>query len=284
MPKSEHRSNTILVALDGSQSAQAAANAAIHIARAQKRTIQGLYVVDEALVLGMYADYRAELGYVGEPSSRVELLARFEEQGSAALRWLEARCRAAGVPVTTNLLFGGVPELVSQAAAQVDLLALGRRGRGHATDPNHLGRNFRAIAHHAHRPILVGGDEQQRSMQRLLLVYSHDERAQHALSWASSLQHALSAEVLVLAVRKEADTPPQWLSEMPARLDRSELTGYRLLRREGEPASEIVAAAAEHRVDLIIMGGYHHPALLEWLAGSTQDHVLRRTRLPVLIA
>jgi nucleotide-binding universal stress UspA family protein len=34
---------------------------------------------------------------------------------------------------------------------------------------------------------------------------------------------------------------------------------------------------------LIIMGGYRHGAVLEWLVGSTVDQVLCHTPLPVLV-
>jgi hypothetical protein len=58
-------------------------------------------------------------------------------------------------PVTVEIEFGGVPELLLQQAAQAQMVALGRRGHGHTTDPDHLGRNFRAIAHQAHQPMLI---------------------------------------------------------------------------------------------------------------------------------
>jgi nucleotide-binding universal stress UspA family protein len=36
--------------------------------------------------------------------------------------------------------------------------------------------------------------------------------------------------------------------------------------------------------DLLLIGGYHHPELLEWLSGCRIDQILRKTQLPVLIA
>jgi nucleotide-binding universal stress UspA family protein len=283
MPEIDSMPATILAALDGSSCAQAAAGVAIQIAQHQNVSIRGLYVVDEALALSTYANHQAELGSGVQTTSHAELVTRFEEQGRAALEWLEARCVDADVLVTTDLLFGGVPELVLRAASRAKLLALGRRGHGHARDSNHLGRNFRAIAHRAQPPILVGGDE-QRSVQRLLLFSEGSKRAQHVLTWASLLQRTLPAEVIVLVVKQSSDQSQQWLSEIQAHLDRSGLVNYLLVSREGQPASEIVVAATEYRVDLIVMGGYHRLALLEWLAGSPPDYVLGHIQLPVLIA
>jgi nucleotide-binding universal stress UspA family protein len=283
VPETDNASNIILVAQDGSPAAQAAANVAIQIAQSRNLVIRGLYVVDEALVLDTYADYQTELGDLEKPTSRDDLVARFRERGETALQLLAARCQAVGVPVTTEIEFGGVLELLLQEAAQVELLALGRRGHRHAVDPRRLGGHFRAIAHRTQRPLLVGGDE-QRPIQRLLLAYDGSETAQRALDWASLLQQTLSAKVVVLAVQDSGDIPGQWGLDMEAQVAQSSLAHYEFLTRVGQPAPEIVAAAAENRVDLIVMGRYHHIALLEWLAGSTVDQVLRNTGLPVLVA
>lgn len=283
MPETDNASNIILVAQDGSPAAQAAASVAIQIAQSRNLVIRGLYLVDEALVLDTYADYQTELGDLEKPTSRDDLVARFREQGETALQLLAARCQAAGVPVTTDIEFGSVLQLLLQEAAQVELLALGRRGHRHAVDPHRLGGHFRAIAHRIQRPLLVGGDE-QRPVQRLLLAYDGSETAQRALGWASLLQQALSARVVVVAVQDSGDAPGQWAMDMETQVAQSSLGHYEFLTRVGQPATEIVAVAAENQVDLIVMGRYHHVALLEWLAGSTVDKVLRSTGLPVLVA
>ena len=273
------RSNEILVAQDGSTSALAAAQVAIQIARSQNLSIRGLYVVDEALAMDSYADHRVELQSDDEPASRAELLAWFEEQGDAALQRLEVRCQAAGVPMTSELIAGGIPDMVLRASEQAQLLAIGRRGHGHEDDPNHLGRSFRSIAHRAHLPLVIGGDA-ERKVQRLLLAYDGTQHAKSALAWASSLQHTIPAKVAVVSVQEnKSRRAGGWLEEA-----RAQLTGCQCLHRLGQPADEIVAAAGETQADLIVLGRYRHTTLLEWLMGSTVDRVLRGTQLPVLMA
>jgi nucleotide-binding universal stress UspA family protein len=283
VPKMEDTSDIFLVAEDGSPAAQAAANVAVQIAQSQHSHISGLHVVDEALILDTYADHRGELGSIPEVRSRTELTTWLRRQGDSALDWLEVRCQAAQVAVTTDLLFGGVPEMVLQEAGQARLLALGRRGHGHVSDSGHLGRNFRAIAHHTSRPMVVGGDEEI-SVQRLLLAYDGSDHAEHALAWATLLQRTLHSDVVVLSVQEDRNSSQNWSSKILDQIHQGGLTTNRFLGREGQPAAEIVAAAAENHVDLIVMGRYRHPALLEWLVGSTLDRVLRHTPLPVLVA
>ena len=124
--------------------------------------------------------------------------------------------------------------------------------------------------------LAVGGDLDQK---RLLLAYDSSKRARSARYWASSLQRTLPAEVVVVAVQENGiQAADAWLEEA-----RAQLTSGRCLHRLGQPASEIVAAAAETQADLIVMGRYRHTAALEWLTGSTVDRVLHGTKLPVLI-
>jgi nucleotide-binding universal stress UspA family protein len=279
MTENERGENEIVVAQDGSPAALAAVGIAIQIAKSQDLSVHGLYVVDETLALDSYADYRRELHGDGDPTSRAELLTWFEEQGDIALGVLEDRCRAAGVPVTAELLAGGVPEMVLRESEQARLVAIGRRGHSHEGEPDHLGGSFRLIAHHARVPLVIGGDG-ERTVRRLLLAYDGTKHAQPALDWAASLQRALPAEVVVVAVQEnERQSTSEWLAKA-----RAQLAGCQCQSRVGQPADEILAAAEETQADLIVMGRYHHTALLEWLTGSIVDRVLRGTQLPVLMA
>jgi len=289
----ENRSPYILVAVDYSTEARAAAEAAIQIARNQNLAIRGLYVVDEGLALDTYANYHAELpllsratnGDLREPTSRAELMSWFETQGNVALNWLQTACAEAGVPVTTSLLAGGVPEMVIREAAQAQMLALGRRGHRHRDDSKSLGHNFRKIAHQAHLPMLVGGLTTP-SLHRLLLAYHGLAHADEALAWTARLQRGLAVEVIVLSVCEDTKSCLSGISleEIKARLAQSHLDGCRFLTGQGRPSTAMAAFAAANDVDLIILGRYRHGALVEWLVGSTVDRLLRATSLPILIA
>lgn len=282
----------ILIADDDSSEARAASKAAFQIARVQGLAIRGLYVADESLTLDTYASYQAELpilqdsnDYGREPASRADLMRWFENQGTLALDRLQAASKEAGVSVTTELLAGGVSELVLRHAAKARLLAIGRRGHGHKDAAESLGHNFRKIAHHVHSPMLVGGKKTP-SLHRLLLAYHGQAHANDALTWAVKLQRDLSAEVIVLAIREDTDDSHGAVSleEIKNRLAHSDLAACRFLTGQGRPAHEIASVAVANDFDLIILGRYRHSAVVEWLVGSTVDRLLRATSLPVLIA
>jgi nucleotide-binding universal stress UspA family protein len=281
LPDSEKDTDAILVAVDGSLAARSAAEVAIQIARSQDLLVRGLYVVDEVPILNPYADFHAELDSTDEPTTQAELVSLFEEQGHDALEWLEDRCSAAGVWVAVDMMAGGVSDMIRNETSAARLLALGRRGHAHAGDPTHLGTNFRTIAHDVQLPMLAGGDDETRPVQRLLLAYNGSEYAQQALDWASRLQNSLSAETIVLAVQEhDGDPTEQWVQEAATRLKDGISESA---TRSGQPAAQIVAAAGEYDVDLIVMGRYRHGAVVERLLGSTVDHVLRSASLSVLI-
>jgi nucleotide-binding universal stress UspA family protein len=289
----ENRLPYILVADDGSTESRAAAEAAIQIARRNSLAVRGLYVVDEALALDTYADYEAELpllprasdGGRREPASRAELISWFEAQGETALNRLQTACTEAGVPVTTSLLAGGVPQLVVRSAAGAQMLALGRRGHGHRQDSKSLGHNFHKIAHQVHLPMLVGGLTTP-SLHRLLLAYHGLAHADEALAWAARLQRSLSAEVIVLTVFDDTKSglPGISLEEIKARLVHSDLEAYRFITGQGLLSTVMGDIADANDVGLIILGSYRHGSLVEWLVGSTVDRLLRAAPLPILIA
>jgi nucleotide-binding universal stress UspA family protein len=293
MTDTENRSPYILVADDYSSDARAAAEAAIRLARNQNLAIRGLYVVDEVLALDTYANYHPELpllskksnGEHREPGSRAELMSWFETQGEVALNQLQTACDEAGVPVTTSLLVGGVPEMVLRYAAQAQMLALGRRGHSHRADSKSLGHNFRKIAHQLHLPMLVGGSATG-SLRRILLAYHGLAHADEALAWTVRLQQGLAAEVIVLSVCEEDEYCLSGISleEIKTRLAKSGLDDYRFITGQGRPSTAMTDIAAANDVDLIILGRYRHGALVEWLVGSTVDRLLRSTSLPILIA
>ncbi len=282
MPDNEQTFDTILIALDGSRPSQVAASLALQIAKQEKLLIRGLYVVDELLVVGAEYSLEKELGYKpGEVLLSDERTQLLKGQGEAALRWLEERGQNNEVPIQGDLMFGGMPDVIIKEAKKVRLLALGRQGRGHDDDTTHLGGHFRAIAHHAPVPLLIGG-EALSPIRRILLAYDGSLPAQHALTWASLLQRIWQSHLLVVSVADETASP-HWLAEMEEQIDDSGLQNYRFIGRQGDATAEILATVTEEKADMIVMGGHQHSALLEWITGSTLDQVLRNTPLPVFV-
>lgn len=54
--------------------------------------------------------------------------------------------------------------------------------------------------------------------------------------------------------------------------------------RIGEPASEILALAAEADADCVVVGTHGHTGVKRWLVGSVAETVVREARCPVIVA
>ncbi len=282
MPDNEQTFDSVLVALDGSRPSQVAASLAIQIAKQEKLLVRGIYIVDELLAVGAEHNLDKELGYKpGEVLWSGERTQLLKGQGEIALRWLEECGQDNNVPIEGELMFGGMPDVIINQAENVQLLALGRQGRSHDGNATHLGSHFREIAHHIHIPMLVGG-EALSPIRRILLAYDGSLPTKHALAWASCLQHIWQSHLLVVSVADESASP-SWLAEMEKQIDESGLQNYRFVGLHGDATAQILATTAKEKADMIIMGGYQHSVLREWITGSILDQVLRNTPLPIFI-
>jgi nucleotide-binding universal stress UspA family protein len=58
----------------------------------------------------------------------------------------------------------------------------------------------------------------------------------------------------------------------------------RHLHPDGHNAADNLLAAAREHAALLVMGGYGHSRLREWIFGGFTQHVLRGAELPVLMA
>jgi len=140
-------------------------------------------------------------------------------------------------------------------------------------------------------------------VQRILVPMDFSDTARKALQYAVPFAVAFEAEVVVVHVLQPFSippeigyAPPQWavtqrelmesaregldtlcVREISARA-RSEV-----LVREGVPWQEIVAAASEHKADLIILATHGRTGLKHALLGSVTERVVRHAPCPVLV-
>ena len=278
------KSDSILLAIDGSMSAKGAALAATQIASVMQWSLHAVYVVDSTEAFDLYSDIVPELGELRNDVPDERKITLFEEQGTLALAEIIGMCQRVNVPITTEMVMGNTQNIILDSANQYNLLALGRRGNRHETDTQHLGSNFRHIAHHVTIPILIGGNyNPQQEFRHGLLAYDGGELSRQALTWIESLQ-VMFAEVMVLSIEKEHETEHAWLEERKNEIAGSVLAHAEFISAEGEPGKIIASTALSRQVNLILMGAYQHGEFLEWATNSAIDVVLREINLPILAA
>ena len=280
----QFNSNSILLAVDGSSSAKAVAYAAAQVASALEWNIHALYVVDAAQVFEMYSDTSRELSKLGGEISNEQLVTLFEKQGTLSLIEIEELCLEMNVSLTTEMIFGGVPETILEASKHFSLLALGRRGNHYERDGHHLGGNFRRIAHHVRIPILIGGtDNTPLKHEHILLAYDGSKFSHTALSWTEKLQK-LFVDVMAVSVGKNCEEDCAWLEERQKEIAQSTLKHYEFDREIGEPGKIITSVATSRHADLLVMGAYKHSQFREWASHSALDSVMHEVAIPILAA
>jgi nucleotide-binding universal stress UspA family protein len=276
------KSKQILVGIDGSQPAQEAAKLEIQVASHLNLSIRGLYVVDQRLVMNGYSNYQTELDGRRDLLNRTDLIDHFKMKGEASLMWLEEQCRSENVPMTGDLFFGGVTEVLCQEAEDAIMLALGKHGNGHGKNTHSLGKDFRTVINRLCLPVLVGGED-ERPIKQLSLIIKSDRDIKDTLALMIRLQSNISTRLLVLDIQKNGTARQAGLSEIMVEFPEKGLHDFHLISHSSWSLTEIIAVLREYSADLIVIRRDRYPALIKWLTGSTLNRVVADMPLQLLL-
>jgi nucleotide-binding universal stress UspA family protein len=231
------------------------------------------------------------------------------------LRQLVAQAEFQGVQ--TRVSVGGViPEdAIVEAAGASDLVVMGTHGRT-GWSRLVLGSVSERVVATAPCPVLAvkhpdvvvelpwGGTLQSRRpiagvprVQRILVPLDGSPAAETALEGAAELARAFNgvislvmvlSPVVPITMRAEEAAPPDaadaatYLARKQRELTAAGVTVQRVIRM-GDPATQILACADEHRADLIALATHGRSGLRRWLLGSVTEKVLRASDIPVLV-
>mgnify|MGYP005846747863 CR=1 FL=1 len=137
---------TILVGVDGSDTARRAASHALYLARALVSKVLALYVVDTHRTQALGVHYH-------------EAVQELRETGKAALDEVLQQARELKVNAEAIAEEGAPGQQICKVAAdnKVDLVVVGARGRS-ALEEMLLGSVSNYVLHHSGRPVLVVQD------------------------------------------------------------------------------------------------------------------------------
>ena len=126
-------------------------------------------------------------------------------------------------------------------------------------------------------------------IRKILLGYDGSEDSEKAASLAASLALKYDAAVIVchsfghMPMTAKPSEVRRLVNPVVERLAKMGVTTEISIPDE-VPAQGILNAAANHRADLIVMGGRGRGTFANLLLGSTSERVLRYAKVPVLIA
>jgi len=275
----------ILVAYDGSLSAQNALSLASQLAREDKSWIK---------VLAVVPPYMGDLELLGVSDIK-EAITGPGQQLLTEARQLADR---EGVHILTNLEQGEPYEQIVHVAEEenCDLIVMGRRGKG-KMERALIGSVTARVIGHTNKDVLVIPETAKLSWQNILLATDGSTCCDNALARALEIAQERKAKLSAVSVvytndefyavgqdvmkelyqeaDKVLDKVRNWAGDLGVQTE--------LFVRDGEPHQAITAMAAEISASLIVMGSHGRKGLTRLLMGSVTERVIGYADCPVLI-
>ena len=186
--ESPHFLRRILVALDASPHSEAALEAAAQLAAAFGAELRGVFVEDIDLLRSAELPITREVRSFVLPAQTMsarQIRRRMKRQAEQARAALERAARHSEVQYTFNVVRGRVSAKLLEAAAETDLIALGKASTAQSSRRK-LGSTARAVLLQATAPVLVLR-EALRGTSPILVYYDGTDQAERALRLAAQL-------------------------------------------------------------------------------------------------
>jgi nucleotide-binding universal stress UspA family protein len=224
----------------------------------------------------------------GIPVDLIEL--QREENSKAAndaISRFDAGVKKAGISAETRILdatFGGAATLFAQIARRFDLAVVGQAQReGGASDELII----EGALFESGRPLVVVPYIQKRGMtlDRVLACWDGSRTAARAIGDAMPfLERAKAVDIVIVAEERKSDETTG--ANMSEHLARHGVRASVKRIAKGDLAIEdvLLSYAADSGADFMVMGGYGHSRLREFILGGVTRGILASMTVPVLMS
>jgi len=254
---------------------------AVSVATAYDAHISGVAFAYEPVVPGTVFD--------GVAASIIATYrAESEKAGKAAVAKFDEAVRRAGVSADSHLLESGptgAGELFAQVARQFDLVVVAQ------TDPEQDSPEEllpEAALFGSGRPVLVVPYIQKTGLKldRVMVCWDGSRAAARSIADAMPFLERSKAIDVVTVAREQGsrDTLPGF--DIAHHLARHKLKVdlKRIVASDIDVASALLSHAADIGADLVVMGGYGHTRLREFILGGATRGILESMTVPVLMS
>jgi nucleotide-binding universal stress UspA family protein len=270
----------VVVNLSGRGRQDFAADYAVSIGATFGAHLVGIAFVDDAVIPD------GSLG--GIPVDVIEMQREENSRAAkAAIERFEAGTKAAGVSAQTHMLeasIGGGATLFGGIARRFDLAVVGQAQPQHGASEQLM---IEAALFESGRPLVVVPYIQKSGLKldRVIACWDGGRTAARAIADAMPfLERAKAVEVVIVAEeRKQEETDD---AKMIAHLARHGISARVKHTTKGDISIEnvILSYAADSGADLLVMGGYGHSRLREFILGGVTRGILASMTLPVLMS
>ena len=270
----------VVVNLSGTAPQDFAADYAVSVAKTFGAHITGIAFVYEPVI--------PDTVMGGIPTDLIELQREENTKAaSAAVSRFEAAAKAAAVSAATRVLdasLGGAAATFGQIARRFDIAVVGQAQpeRGAAEELMIEGALFESG-----RPVIVVPyiQKQGLKLERVMACWDGGRTAARAIGDAMPLlARAKAVDVVIVTERdKNDEVTGANMSEHLARHGvRAEVK--RIAKGDIDVQAAILDYAADSGADLIVMGGYGHSRLREFILGGVTRSILKSMTVPVLMS
>jgi nucleotide-binding universal stress UspA family protein len=285
-----HRLQDILVYQDESAAAANALAYAVAIAAAAEGHVAGL-------MFGFMSPYPTTVYMEATPDIWLAAQRRAVEDADAVEKRLKERLAfsRAGAELRRKDVMGGeAGRILAVQARYADAVVIGWSKRGGDKDGSRDGSEFerglfRAVLFEAGRPVILVPEacKAKEPPRRILVAWSPEREATRAVHDALPLlQQAELVTILAIAEGGRINGEEDAGADIARHLARHRVNAeVKHVPAGGRTAQSVIADEARYLgADLIVMGGYGHSRLSEWVFGGATRDMMADLRTPVLMA
>lgn len=214
-----------------------------------------------------------------------ELAAKSEAEARKNADALERQAKEYGLQAITKLVHAGFRESedhFAEAARNFDLAIVPQNKPDDETLPNFA----EAALFHSGRPVLVVPyiQKNELSLSRVLVGWDGSRSAARAMSDALPLlTRARNVNVVTIG---HGDRPERLQKDLGEHLANHNVTAqFDILAGEDiDAGNAILSHAADIQADMLVLGGYGHSRLREWVLGGVTRTVLQTMTIPTLLS
>ena len=279
-------SGKLVALVDGSEYSRSVCEHAAWLSARSGRSVELLHVIGRrhaatgdfsgAIALGARTALLEELS---ELDARMGRLA--QNRGRAILEDAEAILKGQGIEVSSRLRIGDLLVELQEAAADADMVVIGKRGEAADFAKGHLGSNLERVARAADRPVFVAS-RAFKPIAKVLVAFDAGASALKAVDHMSRSPTAEGLSFRLVFAGAETDESRRALEGAAAILEGAGLAVETAIL-SGSPASSVVEDAERWGADMMVMGAYGHSRIRSMIIGSVTEELLRGCRLPVFL-
>ncbi len=282
----------ILVPVTGSDRDSAVFASALAVARPFGAHLEFLHVrPDAAAVAVSMASDGGGATMVGSLINRLEQEA--DERERKANQLFQDFCNGAGLALcdappapsgpSAQWLrqIGAEPYWVTEYGRAADLVVIGRPGKDEGVSLE----TIEGALVDSGRPLLLPPATSVASLpETIVIAWKPTPEAARAVTAALPFLQ-IAKQIVIMTVAEDQHAPEEEAERLMAGLRWHGVpVSVRHLQPDGHSAADALLAAAREHAALLVMGGYGHSRLREWIFGGFTLSVLRSAEVPVLMA